>query len=46
VVAGTAASHLRVIAGSVGYWAFDNAVLWACLHAFGETPPLTLVLMG
>jgi uncharacterized membrane protein YbhN (UPF0104 family) len=36
----------RVIAGSAGYWAFDNAVLWACLHAFGETPPLTLVLMG
>jgi uncharacterized membrane protein YbhN (UPF0104 family) len=36
----------RVIAGSVGYWAFDNAVLWACLHAFGESPPLTLVLMG
>jgi uncharacterized protein (TIRG00374 family) len=36
----------RVIAGSAGYWAFDNAVLWACLHSFGETPPLTLVLMG
>lgn len=36
----------RVIAGSAGYWAFDNAVLWACLHAFGETPALTLVLMG
>jgi uncharacterized protein (TIRG00374 family) len=36
----------HVIAGSAGYWAFDNAVLWACLHAFGETPPLTLVLMG
>ena len=36
----------RVIAGSAGYWAFDNAVLWACLHAFGETPPVTLVLMG
>ena len=36
----------RVIAGSVGYWAFDNAVLWACLHAFGESPPVTLVLMG
>jgi uncharacterized membrane protein YbhN (UPF0104 family) len=35
----------RVIAGSVGYWAFDNAVLWACLHAFGESPPITLVLM-
>jgi uncharacterized membrane protein YbhN (UPF0104 family) len=36
----------RVLAGSVGYWAFDNAVLWACFHAFGEAPPLTLVLMG
>ena len=36
----------RVIAGSVGYWAFDNAVLWACLHAFAESPPITLVMMG
>jgi uncharacterized membrane protein YbhN (UPF0104 family) len=36
----------RVIAGSLGYWAFDNAVLWACYRAFGESPPLTLVLMG
>jgi uncharacterized membrane protein YbhN (UPF0104 family) len=36
----------RVIAGSVGYWAFDNAVLWACVHAFGGSAPVTLVLMG
>jgi uncharacterized membrane protein YbhN (UPF0104 family) len=36
----------RVIAGAIGYWAFDNAVVWACFHAFGESPPLTLVLMG
>jgi uncharacterized membrane protein YbhN (UPF0104 family) len=36
----------RIIAGSVGYRAFDNAVLWACLHAFGDSPPITLVLMG
>jgi uncharacterized membrane protein YbhN (UPF0104 family) len=36
----------RVIAGSLGYWAFDNAVLWACFHAFGEDPAITLVLMG
>ncbi len=36
----------RVIAGSLGYWAFDNAVLWACFKAFGESPALTLVLMG
>jgi hypothetical protein len=36
----------RVIAGSLGYWAFDNAVLWATLRAFGESPAVTLVLMG
>jgi uncharacterized protein (TIRG00374 family) len=36
----------RVLVGSIGYWAFDNAVLWACFHAFGESPPITLVLMG
>ena len=24
----------RVLAGSFGYWAFDNAVLWATFHAF------------
>ena len=36
----------RVIAGSVGYWIFDNAVLWATFHAFGLSPALTVVLMG
>lgn len=36
----------HVIAGSVGYWAFDNAVLWACFRAFGESPAITLVLLG
>jgi uncharacterized membrane protein YbhN (UPF0104 family) len=36
----------RVIAGSAGYWAFDNAVLLACLHAVGDAPPLTLVPMA
>jgi uncharacterized membrane protein YbhN (UPF0104 family) len=36
----------RVIAGSLGYWAFDNGVLWATLRAFGESPAVTLVLMG
>ena len=24
----------KVIAGAIGYWAFDNAVLWATFHAF------------
>jgi len=36
----------RVIVGSLGYWAFDNAVLWACFRAFGDSPAITLVLMG
>ena len=36
----------KVILGSLGYWAFDNAVVWACFKAFGESPPITLVLMG
>ena len=35
-----------MIAGSLGYWIFDNAVLWACFKAFGESPEMTLVLMG
>ena len=36
----------QAIAGAIGYWAFDNAVLWATFHAFGYAPPLTVVLMG
>ncbi len=36
----------RVIAGSLGYWLFDNAVLWATFHAFGLSPAITIVLMG
>jgi uncharacterized membrane protein YbhN (UPF0104 family) len=35
-----------VIAGAFGYWAFDNAVLWATFHAFDTTVPLTVILMG
>jgi uncharacterized membrane protein YbhN (UPF0104 family) len=37
---------VRVILGSIGYWAFDNAVLWATFHAFGYTPEISIVLMG
>ncbi len=35
-----------IIAGSIGYWAFDNAVLIATFAAFGVSLPLTIVLMG
>ena len=38
--------HPLVLAGSVGYWAWDNAVLWAAFHAFGASPPLIVILMG
>jgi uncharacterized membrane protein YbhN (UPF0104 family) len=38
--------NAKVLAGSVGYWAFDNAVLWATFQAFGISLPLTVVLMG
>lgn len=37
---------LRVIGGSIGYWVFDNAVLWATFRAFDVSVPLTVVLMG
>jgi uncharacterized membrane protein YbhN (UPF0104 family) len=35
-----------VIAGAVGYWAWDNAVLWAAYKAVGADVPLSIVLMG
>ncbi len=41
-----ATGNPAIVLGSLGYWAFDNLVLWACFHAFGVTPALTVVLMG
>ena len=38
--------NLLVITGAVGYWAWDNAVLWATFHAFDYSPPITVILMG
>jgi uncharacterized protein (TIRG00374 family) len=38
--------NLQVLLGSFGYWAFDNAVLWATFKAFGSSPPITVILMG
>jgi uncharacterized membrane protein YbhN (UPF0104 family) len=37
---------LTLLGGAIGYWAFDNAVLWATYHALGPAPPLMIVLMG
>ncbi len=36
----------KVLLGSAGYWAFDNAVLWATFRAFHLDPPISVVLMG
>ncbi len=36
----------QVLGGALGYWAFDNAVLWATFHAVGTSPPITIILMG
>ncbi len=32
--------------GALGYLLFDMAVLWACLRAVGETPPLIALVLG
>jgi uncharacterized membrane protein YbhN (UPF0104 family) len=37
---------LAVIGGAIGYWVFDNAVIWATFKAFGLSPPVTIILMG
>jgi uncharacterized membrane protein YbhN (UPF0104 family) len=36
----------QVLGGAFGYWAFDNAVLWATFKAFGSSPAVTIILMG
>jgi uncharacterized membrane protein YbhN (UPF0104 family) len=32
--------------GALAWWAFDIAVLWACFRAFGDAPPVAVVVMG
>jgi uncharacterized protein (TIRG00374 family) len=45
-----AIGHLRsrdpALVGSFAYWFFNIAVLWAAFHAFGEAPPLAIIIMG
>jgi uncharacterized protein (TIRG00374 family) len=35
-----------LIIGAIGYWFWDNAVLWATFHAFGYSVPVSVVLLG
>ena len=32
--------------GSIGYWGFNIAMLWASFHAFGDAPPWAVIVMG
>ena len=34
------------LSGALGWWAFDIAVLWACLNAFGSPPPVAVTVMA
>jgi uncharacterized protein (TIRG00374 family) len=32
--------------GAIAWWGFDIAVLWACFHAFGSSPPVAVIVMS
>jgi uncharacterized membrane protein YbhN (UPF0104 family) len=34
------------VLGAIGWWGFDIAVLWACFHAFGASPPKDVIVMA
>jgi uncharacterized membrane protein YbhN (UPF0104 family) len=42
--------HLRsrdpALLGAIGYWAFQIGVLWAAFRAFGESPPLAVLVQA
>ena len=39
-------AHDWRLLGAVGYWLFDNLVLYACLAAFGHAPSFWVVAMA
>ena len=42
--------HLRskdpALLGAIAFWACQIAVLWACFEAFGQSPPLAVLVLG
>jgi uncharacterized membrane protein YbhN (UPF0104 family) len=42
--------HIRAgdpaLAGSIAYWGFNIAILWASFKAFGHAPPWAVIVMG
>jgi uncharacterized membrane protein YbhN (UPF0104 family) len=47
---GTAIDLVRArnpsLVGALAWWGFDIAVLWACFHAFGASPPKGVIVMA
>jgi uncharacterized membrane protein YbhN (UPF0104 family) len=45
-----ALEHLRsrdpALLGAILFWAFQIAVLWAAFHAFGDSPPIAVLVQG
>lgn len=45
-----AIAHLRsrdpALLGAIAFWAFQIAVLWAAFHAFGDPPPLGVLIQA
>jgi uncharacterized membrane protein YbhN (UPF0104 family) len=39
-------AYNAALLGAVAWWGFDIAVLWACFHAFGEPPPVPVIVMA
>jgi uncharacterized protein (TIRG00374 family) len=42
--------HVRdrdpALLGALAFWGFQVAVLWAALHAFGDTPPFAIIIQA
>lgn len=41
-----AGGNWKLLGAPVAYYAFDNAVLWAAFRAYGNAPPLGVIVMG
>ena len=39
-------SNDPALIGTIAWWALNIAILWACFHAFGRTPPQAVIVMA
>jgi hypothetical protein len=40
------AGNWKLLGAPLAYYVFDNAVLWAAFRAYGNAPPLGVIVMG